>query len=254
MSSEFNPKTPAINFHPRQWIPLIAATILFIFWAIPLADDLIVAVDEGLFFLLNGTLEWHPAWMSVWAFANHRIFDVVMGMTYLGFTLFYCFSASRNVAVHRVAELVILGLVLLGSRFVIGQILDLVNYHRVSPSRALEPAIMLNEAFPAYKIKDGSNSSFPGDHALVSIFLLLYFVARAPRAYALGALMLAIIACVPRLVGGAHWLTDIVVGSFFFAVLAWATVERSGAYDWLVQQMKRLTHPPTVWLHGFLRR
>src|SRR5699024_7121806 len=54
--------------------------------------------------------------------------------------------------------------------------------------------------------------SFPGDHAtVVSTFVFLLWVLAGWR-YGLAASVIAIIACMPRLVAGAHWLTDDVVG------------------------------------------
>src|SRR5699024_3876990 len=61
-------------------------------------------------------------------------------------------------------------------------------------------------------VKDSSTVSFPGDHATVVATFIYLFWALAGWRYGLVASVIAVVASMPRLVAGAHWLTDDVVG------------------------------------------
>src|SRR5699024_7766501 len=87
-----------------------------------------------------------------------------------------------------------------------------------SPSLSLQPFTMIASA-TGLDVKDSSHQSFPGDHATVVATFVYLLWAFAGRRYGLTALLVAIIACMPRLVAGAHWLTDDVVGGLGMACL-----------------------------------
>ncbi|KJT24215.1 phosphatase PAP2 family protein, partial [Salmonella enterica] len=61
--------------------------------------------------------------------------------------------------------------------------------------------------------KDASKDSFPGDHGMMllifSAFMLRYFGKTA----GIIALIIFVVFAFPRVMIGAHWFTDIVVGS-----------------------------------------
>ena len=74
-----------------------------------------------------------------------------------------------------------------------------------------------------FKTKDYSGDSFPGDHGLMLMiyagFMLRYF---GKKAFAVSCIIL-IIFMLPRIMAGAHWFTDIVVGSLSISLvgLSW---------------------------------
>ena len=75
----------------------------------------------------------------------------------------------------------------------------------------------------AFKAKDYSFDSFPGDHGLMLMiyagFMLKYF---GKKAFA-GSCVILMIFVLPRIMAGAHWFTDIAVGSLSIALvgLSW---------------------------------
>lgn len=74
-----------------------------------------------------------------------------------------------------------------------------------------------------FKAKDYSGDSFPGDHGLMLMiyagFMLRYF---GKKAFAVSCIIL-IIFMLPRIMAGAHWFTDIAVGSLSISLvgLSW---------------------------------
>jgi membrane-associated phospholipid phosphatase len=68
--------------------------------------------------------------------------------------------------------------------------------------------------------KDASKDSFPGDHGMMLLIfaaiMLRYF---GQKAFAV-ALIIFVVFAFPRVMIGAHWFTDIAVGSLSVALIA----------------------------------
>ena len=98
--------------------------------------------------------------------------------------------------------------------------LDLVRHRVVGADRT----VRLRQLFPSIDTKDFSPACFPGDHAFVLLTVTSFFWYVGRRRDALVASLLAAVFLLPRLVGGAHWASDVVVGSGTAALLAgsWA--------------------------------
>jgi membrane-associated phospholipid phosphatase len=95
---------------------------------------------------------------------------------------------------------------------------------RISPSGVMNPAYLLPELIPYIHSKGIAFDSFPSDHGAILLswmgFLMIYSKKNLkPVAFILGLLF-----CLPRLVAGAHWITDMLIGSVFIALLSLAIV------------------------------
>lgn len=213
------------------WFPVVGLA-LFLSWLLPLTALAWDAVDEQVFFFLNGMLGRLRAVDLFWAATNLRYFDAVMGAGFAMLCLFYLLSHRGERFARRFAELLTLALGLLLLRAGLDFAMDLMEYSRRSPSLMLEPVQLLSELVPELDPKDRSRNSFPGDHALVSFWVLAYFVTHAPRKYGIIAAVLATCASIPRLVGGAHWLTDIVIGSVAVILMSFGLLWWSGLFRW----------------------
>jgi membrane-associated phospholipid phosphatase len=99
-------------------------------------------------------------------------------------------------------------------------------------------------------IKDGSSKSFPGDHGTTALLFAASFTYLAGWRLGLLACFYAAFLCLPRLITGAHWLSDIVVGSgsitLFF--MAWAI------YTPLFKRVTELFSKGFAWIASCLNR
>ena len=84
---------------------------------------------------------------------------------------------------------------------------------RKSPTLVHLDAFRLSEALPSIAAKDAARFVFPGDHATVLIICATMITCFLPRAHAAAAWIVAVVFTAPRLVSGAHWLSDNLVGS-----------------------------------------
>ena len=74
-----------------------------------------------------------------------------------------------------------------------------------------------------FKFKDLSKDTFPGDHGTVLIIVTGFALFYLKKQFSIAILLMSLFIVMPRVVVGAHWLTDEIVGAIAvgFVVLAW---------------------------------
>lgn len=149
--------------------------------------------------------------MFLWvvAITNNRAFDgcslLAMGALMLSFWRKETPDGRRRI--------IAIGLVMLLTAVVLNQLgRALIPVKRASPTLMLDNIHRVSELLHI-STKDASRDSFPGDHGMMllifSAFMLRYF----GKVAGLIGLIIAVVFAFPRVMIGAHWLTDIVVGS-----------------------------------------
>lgn len=205
----------AVKTIMRTRFPLIfmlnaAGVALFLSWYLPINHGLWSTIDVAIFRFFNqglnaGNLTY--AWFL--AIINNRAFDgcslLAMGCLMLNFWL--------KEDTHGRRRIVIIGLVMLLAAVIINQLAQhLILVTRSSPSLSVPGAHRVSD-YVAFNTKDGSRDSFPGDHGMMLLifacFMWRYFGVKA----FLISLVIFVIFAFPRVMIGAHWFTDIAVGS-----------------------------------------
>ncbi|MDX1514861.1 MAG: phosphatase PAP2 family protein [Gammaproteobacteria bacterium] len=177
-------------------------------------------VDLAVFELTNASLLSGNAWQWLWALTNHRAFDAVAGGFFLVIFLCYIVKARGRARVERFAA----GGFLFAWTVIVLDVSSnwIFDFRHPSPTLVVVDAVRLSELVPQFKLKDSSGASFPGDHgtALIMFTVMIWFYAgrRPGLLAAAGASLFAL----PRLMSGAHWLSDIAVGSVSVALIALA--------------------------------
>lgn len=195
-------------------LPLIlllnaAGLALFLSWYLPVNHGFWFPIDSGIFHFFNEQLVKSQAILWLVAITNNRAFDgcslLAMGCLMLSFWL------KEDAAGRR--RIIIIGLVMLLTAVVINQLAQgLMPVKRSSPSLFFPDIHRVSELLNI-STKDASKDSFPGDHGMMLLifasFMLRYF---GKKAFAI-ALIIVVVFAFPRVMIGAHWLTDIVIGS-----------------------------------------
>ena len=215
---------------PRwRWRELIIcnviALLLMASWLWQPTRALWDSFDAWLFHLLNAPLANHPIWATIWAIGNMRPVDAAIGLVML-ITIIKSDFIFSGVQVRRAlyAFLALLLLMLLIRIALFDQVLKFIQYKRASPSLVVDGAVRLTSLFPGWEqkwaLKDSSTQCFPGDHASVLFIwtgMLLYF-ARGKALFFVW--LLTILYALPRLIAGAHWGSDVMVGGAFLSLMA----------------------------------
>ncbi len=196
------------------------SAVALLLWVMPSLQRNLPGLDEAAFRWLNGSLAASLSWAKLWAFLNTRTFDliagVVMGLFFLAPGLTY-----RGVREWLTAGFEFLGTFLGFS--LIRAVSSALTAPRPSPSRHFFPNFnSLTELVPTIDSKVFSDHSFPSDHAAVAFVWALFLFSNSRRPGRFLALPYALFLSTPRLVGGAHWLSDVLFGSVALAGLGFA--------------------------------
>lgn len=189
------------------------ACLLFASWLFPATRALWDQLDSGTFYLLNGSLASGKTWQIFWAVTNWRPFDTIAALLILIVSFSWIYKSPLSDRLNHLSGLTLLLVMIIATRLVVAAILQAVDYDRFSPSIVLQPSIRLNAMFDWIETKDYHKHSFPGDHGYVVISTIAFFFIKAGKRWGYTALILFTPFMIPRLVSGAHWLTDILIGS-----------------------------------------
>ncbi|TXE62472.1 phosphatase PAP2 family protein [Serratia nematodiphila] len=224
----------------RRNLPLILffnllGIALFLSWFLPANHGGWFTLDSAIFFFFNRHLATDPAFLHLVAITNNRAFDVIsllaMGLLYLYFYL------KQDAAGRR--RLVITGVVMLLTAVVLNQLGHLLPVKHPSPTLTFDNIHRVSE-LTGIPTKDASGDSFPGDHGMMliifSCFMLRYF---GRGAFAV-ALLITLVFSLPRVMIGAHWFTDIAVGSLSVVLVGASWVLMTPCSDWIVDRLNRL--------------
>ncbi|MEB6080269.1 phosphatase PAP2 family protein [Serratia marcescens] len=224
----------------RRNLPLILffnllGVALFLSWFLPANHGGWFTLDSAIFFFFNRHLATDPAFLHLVAITNNRAFDVIsllaMGLLYLYFYLKQDATGRRR--------LVITGVVMLLTAVVLNQLGHLLPVKHPSPTLTFDNIHRVSE-LTGIPTKDASGDSFPGDHGMMliifSCFMLRYF---GRGAFAV-ALLITLVFSLPRVMIGAHWFTDIAVGSLSVVLVGASWVLMTPCSDWIVDRLNRL--------------
>ncbi|MDX5626457.1 MULTISPECIES: phosphatase PAP2 family protein [unclassified Brenneria] len=207
---------------------------LFLSWYLPPDHGFWFSLDRHIFFYFNHQLTQSTLFLKLVAIANLRAFDacalIVMGLLYLSFYL--------KAAPPERRRLLIIGIVMLISALVLNQLGHLLPVRHTSPTLYFHDIYRVSDLtdIPA---KDASKDSFPGDHGMMlmvfAAFMLRYF---SRTAFAI-AVAIVIIFSLPRVMIGAHWFTDIAVGSLSVVLVGLSWWLLTPASDTLINLLHR---------------
>ena len=183
-------------------------------------------IDHFIFQSINGTLSWGRPWQVFWALANHKIADWIEDIVILLFSLVYIQSGPKEERRYRASQIIFLLVYSALIIFLVNKTLltDHVRVFRDSPTLIIKESIKLSDHIGWLKIKDSSSKSFPGDHGTTALLFGIAFVYLGSKRMKIYAAIYAVFLCLPRMLLGAHWFTDIAIGSGSIALffLTWA--------------------------------
>lgn len=205
---------------------LIALCLIIVFCLDPL-HSFWQSIDEWVFLSLNSSSIDHPIQQLFWALANTKITDFLTAVFLIGSFILYAFEAEDEDRIKRLSELLYTGLWIVCTiavcKLFISPFLEAAGAARESPSALFDNCHLLSAAVPWMKIKDMAFNCFPADHAVVVFQWCSFFSFFAGLRRGVFITVIAIIFLIPRLISGAHWISDIAVGSIsvVFISVAW---------------------------------
>ncbi|MBK0002387.1 phosphatase PAP2 family protein [Erwinia sp. S38] len=208
--------------------------ILFFSWYLPAGHGQWFAIDKGIFYWFNDRMVTSKLLLWLVAITNFRAFD---GVSLLAMGGLYLHFWRRETPQGR-RRMLAIGITMLITAVGLNQLGHLIPVSHASPTKYF-PDVHHVSQLTGIPTKDSSADSFPGDHGMMLIifacFMLRYF---SRRAFAVAVLIVLVFA-MPRVMIGAHWFTDIAVGSLSVVLVGMSWWLMTPASDYLVNWLYR---------------
>ncbi len=207
-----------------------------------------LTLDKGIFYFFNEALSASKAFALFVGIVNLRVFDVVAFVAMLG--IYYSYYRKSNVEGKR--WLFCIGVAMLVSAVIIKQFDKLLPIDRVSASVYFDQLyhnVNWVSQLSGLAAKDKSASSFPGDHGMMLLIFAVYMWKYIGKDAFIKGLAVFVIFSLPRIMGGAHWFTDVYVGSVSFVLLVLSWILLSPAADMFISWLE-----PKVPLKLFVKK
>ena len=197
-------------------------------------------IDKTIFYYFNDKIGASDAWVTAVAIANNRAFD---GVALLAMGVLY-YSYYRGASPEQKRQLLIIGLMMLLTAVGLNQLGRAIPVERPSPTLTFENVFRLTE-LAGFKTKDASGDSFPGDHGLMLMIFTAFVWRFLSWKAGLWGCVFVVVFSAPRVMGGAHWWSDIYVGALSVACFGMAWLMHSGVFNallaWLDRYLPRLS-------------
>ncbi|RKQ96854.1 lipid-A kinase [Kushneria sinocarnis] len=196
---------------------LLGAALLFS-WGWPhllLWTDL----DERIFWFFNNLITPQGGtWDTLLAALNNRLFDIA-SFAVMGLLFRRAMRHDPRPLRHRNRRWLGIGLTMLLTAGVMAMLTDKgIRYGHPSPTRFFEHARHLADVV-TFPTKDGASNSFPGDHGLMLMIFAAFMLRFADRYTAWLSMAFVVLLSAPRIMVGAHWFSDVYMGSLSIALL-----------------------------------
>ena len=173
-------------------------------------------LDILFFKWMNSPLEGSPKAQLFWAFSNLRAADWIEDGVFILLFIIYIKNFKGKTRQQKIYDLM--------TSCLFAAIVDLyinhglfrtwVRIEHLSPSLLTESFVSVADIFSWTRVKVSSRASFPGDHGTTALFFPAVMAGlRAPRPLLLISFAIGLFYCLPRMVVGAHGISDLIVGS-----------------------------------------
>jgi len=202
-----------------------ALFFLFMSLFLPPFSFLWEKIDISFFYFINQSLKKSELLRIFWAITNHSLADWLEDLCIFGFYVAAIWKTPKEMRLRKGSELFFCVLLIALTILFINRLVcrDLLQLRRQSPSLVLNQVTYLSDFLSWIEVKAYSSKSFPGDHATTAFMFAFSYAYLVRGRLAILALFYGAFLCLPRLAVGAHWLSDIIVGSGCIALfsLSW---------------------------------
>lgn len=200
----------------------LAGILLFLSWYLPANHGFWFTIDKNIFFFFNKLIGESDSFLYFVAFTNFRAFDSV---AFIFMLLIYLYYFSRQDAAGK-RKMCCMGIAMICSVILVKLADGCLNINRPSPTlyfESLNEPVNFVSKMTGWHVKDLSSISFPGDHGMMLLIFASFMARYFGRNAFLSSFSVFLVFSLPRMMSGAHWFTDIAVGSLsiILVVMSW---------------------------------
>jgi membrane-associated phospholipid phosphatase len=168
-------------------------------------------IDKQFFLAMNKTLLWSTYWQQLCGWLNHPAESwlnlvLMVAINFVAIT-FLPKNKRKHACIFVVYCWLLFQVGLFFSHAIFGN--SWLAIERASPSLVINPIIKLSNLV-SFPVKDYSENSFPAGHTFVLIYWAGFTCKYATQKFKFLTYIVAIMLIFPRLISGAHWLSDVI--------------------------------------------
>jgi membrane-associated phospholipid phosphatase len=207
-----NNKQTVSNYQLYQLTKMLGLlTVILAFWAFPASHKVCSFLDYEAFAILNQGLLSDRIWQILWGYLNHPNETWMNIIAMLAINLIGICTVPKTERRRAILLFIYCWISFQLILFITHKVFcDWLEIQRHSPSIVIKPWVVLSEALNIPNIKVYSNSSFPAGHVLVLIYWWQFLRSYAKPWVRYLGLFTVILLTLPRMISGAHWLSDII--------------------------------------------
>ena len=217
----------------------LLGVLLFFSWFHADANSFWPVVDKNVFFTFNHLLGENEAFRYLVAFTNLRFFDV---FGFLAMALVFLFHFIKQDKEHR-RWLICMGVTMLLTAVIAKQFNMTFDFDRPSPTlhfTALGDEVLYVSKLTGWDAKDWSKSCFPGDHGMCLIIFCVYMLRYFDLKSFLAGFVITVLFSMPRVMSGAHWVSDIAVGAVAVNLIVLSWMLLTPVSDFIISKLMKL--------------
>ncbi|CAK9885407.1 MAG: Lipid A 1-diphosphate synthase [Candidatus Erwinia impunctatus] len=205
-------------------------------WYLPVNHGVWFTIDKSIFYWFNDQLVSNRLLSWVIAITNFRDFD---GVALLAMGVLY-FCLWHKAPTDEKWRIFVTGVAMVISAIILNQLGHLIPVSHPSPTKFFSDVHHVTQ-LTGIATKDASSDSFPRDHGMLLMifasYMLRYF---SLRFFSLSVAIVLIFAS-PRIMIGAHWFTDVAVGSLSIVLVGMSWWLLTPACDKMIALLYRYT-------------
>lgn len=220
----------------------LGSILLLLSWSLLASREYWDVLDLYVFSVMDDSIKALGGWWhGFWALLSVRALDLLP--LFLMLIVFWKEGAvfKRSERLSGLVGFVSLLVLMLFVREVLDWYIESAQLKRASPTALVEGAQRLSQLYPNLPLKDWSSDSFPGDHAAVLFVWLGYCLFFVRNYWSVFVLVVSVVFILPRLVAGAHWFSDVMVGGLSIALVTLSIGLYTPALNQLNKKLNTLT-------------
>lgn len=238
---------PVLAWNKRKFITLhlVAFFLLYSLFGCNVLATLWHSIDIYVFRTLNDFIRERPLQQVFWACCSIKLTDLY-GAVYLAMLfILFIYETKGLERRKRLASflftIIWFEITILTCKQLLTPLCEYLQISRHSPTVDINDHLALSSILPWLPVKDSSCFCFPADHGTIVIEWWLLFTFFAGRLRGMITLLPTVFILLPRLISGAHWFSDLAVGSVSITLIAFAWATATPLYAYLYQFLSKIT-------------
>lgn len=212
----------------------IFAVLLFTTWLYEPMSSFWFKVDSETFWAFNNSLMWGETWQTIWGIANNRAFDIVAVVAIVIPFVYFGYKSGWKLS-HTFSILIMIAFIAVLS-LLIGKEIPI---ERASATIYFPDSLKITELV-SFSTKDSSGDSFPGDHGISLMIFAGFAFFYLSKSYGILVSVLAIFFTFPRVMVGAHWVSDELVGAVSLGTIMLSIVFFTPVHKFLLNKIEKI--------------